>query len=191
MDIFQAIEIFAFATGLLYVVLEILQRDGMWVVGILTGAACAWSFGAQHVYASAGLNIYYVIVSVIGLRQWKKDSGQTGSGTVHLRKPTGRTVLVSLAALGIGTLALALLLRRIGGTETGLDAAVTVLSAVATWWLARSYAEQWLLWIVADLLSATLCLAAGLPWMAVLYLAYAAAAVYGYRHWKRNGTYIS
>ena len=71
-----------------------------------------------------------------------------------------------------------------------MDAAVAVLSAVATWWLGRSYLEQWLLWVAADLLTLAMCLAQGLYMMSVLYLAYTAFAAYGYFYWKRNGRYV-
>ena len=64
------------------------------------------------------------------------------------------------------------------------------MSAIGTWWLARSYPQQWLVWIVADLLSPVLCLKTGMYWMAVLYLAYTASAVFGYYHWMRKGKVI-
>ena len=67
MDIVQAIEIFAFVTGIAYIVLEILQKNAMWVVGILTGAACAYSFAVQRSWGMMGLNLYYIVISVIGL----------------------------------------------------------------------------------------------------------------------------
>ena len=72
-----------------------------------------------------------------------------------------------------------------------LDSAVAVLSAVATWWLVKSYREQWWLWIVADTLSVVLCAMQGMWWMAALYLAYVAAAVYGLHYWKKRGVYLS
>ena len=68
-----------------------------------------------------------------------------------------------------------------------LDSAVAVLSAVATWWLVRSYLQQWWLWIVADTMSAALCASQQMWWMTALYAAYALSAIYGYIHWKRNG----
>lgn len=80
MDIVQAIEIFALVTGVAYVVLEILQKNFMWVVGILTGAACAYSFAVQHSWGMMGLNIYYIVMSVIGLVQWRRDGAQVGKG---------------------------------------------------------------------------------------------------------------
>lgn len=191
MDIVRYIEIFAFVTGILYLVLEIGQKNLMWVVGILTGAACAWSFGVQHLFASMGLNIYYVFVSVVGLWQWRKDGAQVTEGAIHLSRPSRRTYLWSALVFTVGSLALIALLRALGDPESPIDAIVTVMSAVATWWLAKSYPEQWMIWIVADVISCVLCLRTGLYWMSVLYLAYAASAVYGYFHWMKKGEYIA
>lgn len=189
----KAIEIFAFITGLVYIVLEIQQKNLMWVLGILTGVACSFSFAVQHLYASMGLNIYYVAVSVWGLYQWKKDagklSGDAGS-SIHLNKLDARTIVISAVLFVAGSIALIAFLKAVGGSETQMDAVTAVLSAIGTWWLAKSYPEQWLVWIVADIMSTILCVTAGMYWMTVLYLAYTAAAVFGYVHWRRNGEIV-
>ena len=191
----QGIEIFALVTGVLYVVLEIGQKNAMWWIGIATGAACAFSFGAQRLYASMGLNVYYVGMSVWGLIRWRRDrlalqAAEHGDATVHLRRLTRPVMLGSAAVFVAGALALIALLRWLGDSESALDAIVTVLSAVGTWWLAQAYPEQWMVWIVADVLSCVLCAVAGMPWMAALYLVYALSAVYGWVHWMKNGKYI-
>ena len=188
---FQAIEIFAMVTGVAYVALEILQKRLMWVVGILTAAACAFSFGVQHVWASMGLNIYYLAMSVVGLVQWKKAEEQVGEGEVHLKRLPAGVALWSAAAFVLGSLGLILLLRATGDPAPQLDGVATMLSIIATWWLAQSYLQQWLLWIVADVISTALCVPTGQWWMAALYLVYAASAVYGYFHWKRRGKYVN
>ena len=41
MDIIGIIEVFALVTGVPYIVLEVLQKNGMWYFGIATGLACA------------------------------------------------------------------------------------------------------------------------------------------------------
>jgi nicotinamide mononucleotide transporter len=71
-----------------------------------------------------------------------------------------------------------------------LDSLATTMSVVATWWLVRSYLQQWWLWILADTLSAVLCALYGMWWMTLLYVAYAAAAVIGLRHWTKHGVKI-
>ena len=44
MDWKEIIQILALATGVPYIVLEILQKRAMWIIGFLTGAACAVAF---------------------------------------------------------------------------------------------------------------------------------------------------
>ncbi len=186
----QAIEIFATVTGMAYVVLEILQKNAMWVLGIFTGIACAVSFGLQHVWASMGLNLYYVGMSVVGLVQWKKASEQVGKGEIHLQAIPKKVALWSAILMVIGSVALIRVLRLTGDAAPVLDGTAAVLSVIGTWWLAQSYLQQWLLWIVANILSTALCMSTGQYWMAALYALYTASAVYGYFHWKGNGKIV-
>ena len=190
-------QIFTLITGVIYIVLEIRQKNFMWVVGIATSVAAMWVFFRQGLYASFGLNTYYLVTSFIGLWQWRKAKAGMAEAmetedadAVHLHRLSWRTVLVSLAVAVAGIFALAELMELLENPMSYLDAAVAVLSAVATWWLVRSYIEQWWLWIVADTLSTLLCATQGMWWMAALYAAYTLSAVYGYVHWKRKGLYI-
>lgn len=190
-------QIFTLVTGVIYIVLEIRQKNFMWVVGIATSVAAMWVFFRQGLYASFALNTYYLVTSFIGLWQWRKAKADMAGAmkaeeadAVHLRRLSWRTVLVSMAVAAAGIFALAELMELLENPMSYLDAAVAVLSAVATWWLVRSYAEQWWLWIVADTLSTILCATQGMWWMTALYAAYTLSAVYGYVHWKRKGLYI-
>ncbi len=97
---------------------------------------------------------------------------------------------VCCAVLVAGVVILRFGLRFLNDSMSGLDAAVAVLSAIATFMLARSYIQQWLLWIVADLLSTILCAASGMYWMTALYAVYTLSAVYGFIYWRRHGVYI-
>ena len=190
MNLIQAIEIFAMVTGVTYIVLEILQKNAMWVVGILTGASCAYSFAVQHSWGMTALNVYYVVMSVVGIIQWRKDGAKAGEGVIHLEKLPRKTALWSAVAFVAGSLALTALFRVLGDGISELDATATVLSVIGTWWLTRSYLEQWMLWIVADALTTLLCILSGQYWMALLYFAYILSAVYGYFHWKKRGVVV-
>ena len=70
------------------------------------------------------------------------------------------------------------------------DSSITVVSAIATFWLSKSYREQWLTWLVVNTFTVTMCLRIGLYPTAVLYFVNAVASVYGYLHWKRKGVLI-
>lgn len=196
MELMQALEIFTLITGIAYVVLEILQKNSMWILGFFTAGAAVAVFLSEKLFASAGLNVYYVIMSVIGYYVWYKDSRKlkarsevigADKNTIHLNRLSARVITWSTVVLILGTVALRFLLKYLGDPMGWLDAYVTVLSAIATYWLAKSYIAQWWLWVVADIFSAVLCIWQGILWMGALYLIYALGAVYGYFHWKRYG----
>lgn len=212
MELMKIFEIFSLVTGLVYIYLEIKQKNAMWVVCILTGLAAVAVFMYQRLYASMALNLYYVCISFWGLYAWMRasrkldaaadlcetageggsaDMGKSSSGErIHLRRLGRRTMLLSLAVLIAGVFALTKILALLGDPMSVLDSFATVLSAIATVWLGRSYLGQWLLWVVADLLSAVMCFSSGMYWLCALYALYSASAVYGYFHWRSKGVYI-
>lgn len=196
------VEIFTVVTGIIYIVLEIRQKNVMWVVGILTSLASIFMFSSKGLYASSALNLYYLVISFVGLWQWRKDAGKLDEiqsvdhagkkeDRIHLNKMSGKVFLWSAAAAAAGMAALVWLLRLTGDPMSLLDAAVAVMSAVATYWLSRSYISQWYVWIFANVLTFALCLSQGLYLMSVLYIGYAVSAVYGYLYWRRHGEYVS
>ena len=204
-------EIFTLVTGVIYIILEIRQKNLMWLVGVLTSVAAMWVFFRQGLYASFALNTYYLVTSFIGLWQWSRDKkklvteggsdvvaeAQPEGDKIHLNRLTTKTVAVSAVVMVLGTFGLVELMQWLHSAGilqenpmSYLDSAATILSAIATWWLVRSYIQQWWLWIVADLMSTILCASQGMWWMTALYAAYTLSAVYGWAHWHRNGKYI-
>lgn len=184
-------EIFSLVTGLLYIWLEIRQKNIMWIVGLITSAATMWVFFDGGLYASAALNLYYVVISLWGLRQWRRDSRKTETeDAIHLNRLTLKTALLSAVIYAAGTAGLWWLMDLLEDPMSLMDAGITMLGAVATWWLSRSYKEQWILWIVANFLTFVMCLTQKMPYMSVLYVVYTAGAVFGYFHWRRNGQYV-
>ena len=192
-------EIFTLVTGVIYVILEIRQKNFMWVVGIATSLAAMWVFFNQGLYASFGLNTYYLVTSFIGLWHWRRDKKELSSSqneTIHLNRLTWKTVAVSVIVMLAAVPGLSALMGQMAALGlkenpmSYLDASVAVLSAVATWWLVKSYLAQWWIWIVADTMSILLCAMQGMWWMAALYVAYVAGAVVGLMYWKKHGVLI-
>lgn len=186
-------ELFTFVTGVIYIILEIRQKNLMWAVGIITSLAAMWVFFSQGLYASFALNVYYLMTAVIGLWQWGRDKDKiapSGDSTIHLRRLTPAVFVLSLIAVAGGTFGLAAVMALLENPMSYLDSMVAMLSAVATWWLVRSYIQQWWLWIAANSMTALLCATQELWWMTVLYVAYVVSSVIGYVHWKRHGVYV-
>lgn len=192
------LEIFTLITGVIYVILEIRQKNAMWVLGIITSLASMLVFYSQGLYASFGLNAYYLITAFIGLWQWRKDKGTIEDASkIHLNRLSWKVAAISAIVFAAGTIGLAAgmdYMSRLGFKENPmslLDASVAVLSAVATWWLVKSYLQQWWLWIAANTLSLILCAAQGMWWMALLYILYVVAAIIGLKHWTKHGITVA
>ena len=160
-------EIFTIVTGVIYIILEIRQKNLMWAIGVLTSVAAMVVFFRQGLYASFGLNTYYLVMSFIGLWQWNKDKRKLSSDSdkeivadeIHLNRLSVKTMAISAAITVAGIFALSWLMKLLENPMSWMDASVAVLSAVATWWLTKAYLEQWWIWIVANILSTLMCAA--------------------------------
>ena len=196
------LEIFSFITGVLFLIYEVKQKNMMWIICIVASSVCAVVFYRESLYASMCLNIYYVGTAVWGIFAWMRDarklkstasetSTEDGKDKIHLRPLKLKVVIISLVAFALLSVALMFLLTRIGDESSVLDAMVFVLSIIATIWLVKTYLQQWLVWIAADVLSTVMCFTQDMYWMALLYAFYSLSAIYGYWHWKRRGVYLN
>ena len=191
------LEIFGVVFGFIYLYLEIKQKQGMWLVGFLMAAVYAVVYWQQEVYASMSFQIYYVLVSVYGFLQWGKDKLKTGvedetaSPQIFYRRISLKVLMMSIMIYAAAVLFMVLVLGRYTDDPMPFaDSSITVVSAIATFWLSKSYREQWLAWLVVNSFTVVMCARIGLYPTAVLYFVNAAASVYGYLHWKRKGVQI-
>jgi len=178
MNLELLIELFGALAGIIYVVLEVLKRRVMWVVGIVTSLVYIYVFVHAGFYAMAGLNVYYVAISIYGLWRWKVAP--------EISRIQKRTALLCLLSTGVVFLLLTLILGRFSNASLPYaDALITSMSIVATWMLSRSYIEQWWIWIAANLLAVCVYGEQGLYPTALLYIVYTAAAVIGLKKWRK------
>ena len=198
------LELFGVVFGFIYLYLEIVQKKGMWLVGFLMAAVYAVVYWQQEVYASMCFQIYYVLVSIYGFLQWGKDKLKAGAGEASLqgvtesetsqiiyRKMPFKVLLLSVLIYAAVVSFMVLVLGKYTDDPMPFaDSSITVVSAIATFWLSKSYREQWLAWLVVNTFTVTMCLRIGLYPTAVLYFVNAVASIYGYLHWKRKGVLI-
>lgn len=193
------LEIFGVTFGLVYLYLEIKQKNGMWAVGFIMALVYAIIYFQQEVYASMAFQIYYVLVSIYGFILWGKDKvegksrdeemqqPQQESGIYYRRIPV-KVLAASLAIYAAATAFMVLVLSRLTQDPMPFaDSSITVLSAIATFWLSKSYREQWLVWFGVNIITVVMTLRLQLYPTAALYTVNAAASVYGYIHWKHKG----
>ena len=181
-----ALQLAGVALGLLYLWLEYRADIRLWIVGLAMPVVHGVLYYRSGLYADCAMNVYYVLAGLYGLAVWHRAPRRQGAELRIGRTP--RRFAAPLAGLyAVLHAAIYLLLARFtNSTVPFWDSLTTALSIVAMWMLARKYVEQWLVWLVVDLVTVGLYLYKGIPLTAGLYVLYAALAVAGYRRWLRQ-----
>ncbi len=178
------LEILGFAVGLLYLWWEYHADRKVWLASVVMPAISMWLYFSKGLYADFAINIYYLLIAIYGFINWSRRSSASKSKDL----PVSHTPMK--VWLGIVSVALLLwvgiwwvLVTFTDSTVPIADAFTTALSIVGLWMMARKYAEQWLVWLIVDLVCSALYAYKGLPLYSILYAVYTLIAWFGYRKW--------
>ena len=181
------VEITGAILGLLYIFFSIRQSIYTWPTGLLSSFFYIFVFLKSGFYAFTGLQVYYVLISIYGWIYWMKDTKNEDSRAKSIKKITRRVlkILVPVVIILYG-LILLILVKFTDSELPFADSFITAFSIVGTWMLARKIIENWIVWIVVDILSAGLFLYQELWPTAILYGIYVILAFSGYFEWKKS-----
>lgn len=182
----QTLEVIGTIVGLIYLWLEYRASIYLWIAGIIMPAIYLVVYYEAGLYADVGINVYYLLAAIYGWIMWKYGSKTKEKKELPINRiplsylPT--VILVFIVALvGIAWL----LIDCTDSNVPWMDSFITALSIIGMWMLARKYIEQWLVWIVVDIVASGLYLYKGLEFTAGLYALYTIIAIFGYFKWKR------
>ena len=150
-------------------------------------------FAYTYFYVSWGSNFLgemntalyvYIPSQFIGYFMWKQNmQNDNGSESVVAKALTPKGWAILLVSVVIGTLCFVQALKAAGGSSTELDGLTTIITVAAQLLMILRYREQWLLWIVLNVLS--IWLWNGQPAMYLMYSAYLLNSLYGYYNWTK------
>ena len=178
------LEVAGAVIGLVYLWLEYRASVWLWAAGIVMPAIYILIYAKSGFYADMGINIYYLLAGIYGWAVWLRR-GENGEELPISHTP--RRLIAPLTLLGIACwgVILFILLRYTDSTVAFGDSFTTAASIVALYMLARKYAEQWIVWIVIDVVCCWLYISKGLYPTAILYGLYSLLAIFGYRKWLK------
>lgn len=182
------LDMFTTVLGLLYIWLEYRAHIAVWLVGIVMPAMDIYLYYSHGLYGDAGMAAYYTIAGVYGYAVWKfgKKHGQKEGEELpitHMRRSLYLPTL--LVFLAIWAVTYYVLITWTNSTVPLMDSFTNALSFVGLWALARKYVEQWICWIIVDIICTYLYIMKGIPFKAFLYGLYVVIAIMGYFKWKK------
>ncbi|MGI9102988.1 MAG: nicotinamide riboside transporter PnuC [Terriglobales bacterium] len=172
-------------TGLVCVWLAARENIWNWAFGIATAVCYIVVFTQAKLYADAGLQVFYIGISVYGWWNWLfGGSDRSELPVTRVRFPESlRLALVT----AVSTATLMLLLRRFtDSTVPFWDALTTSMSLVAQYMLGRKQIENWWLWMAADVIYVALYVYKSLYLTAGLYVVFFALCILGLVRWQKD-----
>lgn len=178
--------------GLINVVLCAKGSIINYLFGLINVSLYAYISFKSQLYGDFALNtLYYIPMQFIGFFSWRKRGNKGETNQVEGRRMTnkGRFLwgLLTVATTAIG----AFILFKVGDPYPIKDAITTIVSVIAMLLMVKAYMEQWILWIVVNLVSVVIWLQFTInqephsALMLIMWLFYTANSINGYRVWLK------
>jgi len=179
------LELAASGFGIAGVWLTVKKNILCFPTGIVNVALYTWLFFQSHLYTDALLQVVYVILLIYGWYQWHHVDAEKEPVKITALPFRTLWMLAGIAlvfTLGVG----AFFHYNTDASYPYADALTTSMSLIAQWMIAKKKIENWLLWIVADVIYICMYLLKHLYPTSVLYFIFIVLAVIGWIRWKKE-----
>lgn len=170
------LEFFAVLASFIGVALGITGKRITWPWWAFSSVLYGILFVQWELYASAALQIVFIIAAGIGWFGWEPTGAKPGA----LKNSHRAYVLVAII---LATLALAPVLKSWGAASTYVDAVLFFGSLTAQILMVYEKYENWVLWLIVDAGYVALYASQDLPFTAALYVTFTILAAMGWSKW--------
>ena len=181
------LELIAIIFGLLSVWFA--KKDNIWVfpTGIISTAIYVYLLWKWNLLGDMMVNFYYVVMSVYGWYHWTRKKGAVVEFPISTMTAYEKKVSI---VLFIGTVVFVIAVYTFFDKFTHwtscVDTLVTGIFFVGMWLMARRKIENWILWIVGDIISIPMYFVKGYSFTSIQYLIFTIIAIFGYLEWKKT-----
>jgi nicotinamide mononucleotide transporter len=185
------LEFIAVIFGLLSVWYAKQEKILVYPTGIISVLIYVYICFGIKLYADAGINLFYFIMSVYGWYKWTKKSTNP---ELKITANTPRDWIISiLMFIFSGVIILLLLVYFKAGDEEYwstrvpyIDTFTTAVFIVGMWLMAFKKVENWIFWIIGDVISIPLYAFKGLVFTSFQFLVFLLIAILGYYAWRKK-----
>ena len=183
------LELVAFVLALAMVACNIREIHWGWPLAMVSSALYLLLFWRSRLYGDALLQAFFVVLALWGWSQWLqgRPAGEGAAKSalrVHSLGRRGRLGVV-LACAALWPLTAWFLQRYTDSDVPWWDAFPTAASGVGQVLLGRKLTENWLVWLIVNLVCIGLFAYKGLWLTTLLYALFSALSVVGWRAWRQ------
>lgn len=156
-----------------------------WLFGIFAVILYGIVFYMTRLYGDMSLQAVYLFFQFYGWHQWK-FGGNNASQLPVTNTPQSQYFILGAILLILYGIFYFLLSRYTNSTTPYIDAFTTALSLIAQWMMCKKWLENWIAWIILDVISLYMYTYKHLYLTTLLYAAFIVLCVMGYREWKQS-----
>ncbi|HLB57743.1 MAG TPA: nicotinamide riboside transporter PnuC, partial [Gammaproteobacteria bacterium] len=123
-----------------------------WLFGIFAVILYGIIFYQTRLYGDMSLQAVYLFFQFYGWRQWKFGGARASLLSVT-RMPQSQCYILGIILFILYGVFYYLLSRYTNSTTPYIDAFTTALSLIAQWMMCKKWLENWLAWILLDVIS--------------------------------------
>jgi nicotinamide mononucleotide transporter len=180
------LEIIAVIFGFLSVWYSKQNKTLVFPTGMISTAIFVYLLLKWGLLGDMMINAYYFIVSIYGWYIWTRKVDAT-----HVTQITRTTKKEKIQSFFIftATIVFVFIIYQIfdkWNTWTAyVDTITTAIFFVGMWLMAKRKIENWIYWIIGDIISVPLYLYKGLAFTSIQYIGFTIIAIFGYLSWKK------
>lgn len=162
------------------------KKNHIWVfpTGLISTLIFVYLLWKWALLGDMMINAYYFIMSLYGWYVWTQKSNDQATPISRTNTKEKRISFV----IFIITLVFVYVVYQSAGKWTTwtayVDTVTTAIFFVGMWLMARRKIENWIFWIVGDIISVPLYFYKGLTFTSFQYLIFTVIAIYGFLAWK-------
>ena len=185
--LFIILEIIAVIFGFLSVWYSKQNNILVYPTGIISTMIFVYLLWQWELLGDMMINAYYFSMSIYGWYVWtrKVDDDHFTPITSTTRKEKILSVVIFTGTL-LFVFGIYEWFDKWNNWTAYVDTVTTAIFFVGMWLMARKKIENWIYWIIGDIISVPLYFYKGLTLTSLQYLLFAIIAIYGYLAWKKN-----
>ena len=176
------IESAAVLFSIIYVILAARQNIWCWAFAAISVILYIYICFSAQLFPETGLQVFYLFMAAYGYYNWNKSEGEL---EVSQWSTSKHLLLILFGAI------FAFLMGFYFTTYTSakmpiVDSFTTVFSIISTYMITKKVLENWIYWIVIDVVSIYLYLSRDLHLTSLLFMVYTIIAIFGYFSWLKK-----
>jgi nicotinamide mononucleotide transporter len=185
--LFIILEIIAVIFGFLSVWYSKQNNILVYPTGIVSTLIFVYLLWQWQLLGDMMINAYYFSMSIYGWYIWtrKVDATHFTPITSATRKEHIQSIFIFLGTLII-VFGVYEYFEKWNTWTAYVDTVTTAIFFVGMWLMAKRKLENWIYWIIGDIISVPLYFYKGLTFTSLQYLVFTIIAIYGYKAWKKN-----